>query len=73
MATEATTTESNVVDAQPRAERGKNETRRVRRGGHVPAVLYGAKKPTLTLSVDTSLLKAPCCTSTSSVLRWMSA
>ena len=48
----AATTESNLVEAQPRTERGKNETRRVRRGGRVPAVLYGAKKPSLTLSVD---------------------
>jgi len=48
----APTTESNLVEAQPRTERGKNETRRVRRGGRVPAVLYGAKKPSLTLSVD---------------------
>ena len=48
----ATTNETNLVEAQPRPERGKNEARRVRRGGRVPAVLYGAKKPTLSLSVD---------------------
>ena len=28
----ATTTATNLVEAQPRAERGKNEARRVRRG-----------------------------------------
>ncbi|MFI5088662.1 MAG: 50S ribosomal protein L25 [Terriglobales bacterium] len=48
----ATTTGTNLVEAQPRTERGKNETRRLRRCGRVPAVLYGAKKPSLTLSVD---------------------
>jgi len=48
----ATASEPNLVEAQPRPERGKNEARRVRRGGRIPAVLYGAKKPTLALSVD---------------------
>jgi large subunit ribosomal protein L25 len=48
----ATTDGTNSVEAQPRAERGKNEARRVRRSGRVPAVLYGAKKPTLAISVD---------------------
>jgi len=48
----ATTTARNLVEAQPRAERGKNEARRVRRVGRVPAVLYGAKKETLAISVD---------------------
>ena len=48
----ATACEIYLVEAQPRAERGKNEARRVRRSGRVPAVLYGAKKQTLALSVD---------------------
>jgi large subunit ribosomal protein L25 len=48
----ATASEINLVEAQPRTERGKNEARRVRRGGRIPAVLYGAKKQTLVLSVD---------------------
>jgi large subunit ribosomal protein L25 len=48
----ATTTASNLVEAQPRTERGKNEARRVRRGGRIPAVLYGAKKETVAISVD---------------------
>ena len=45
---------NNVVEAQPRSEtsRGKNEARRVRVGGRIPAVLYGAKKPTIALVVD---------------------
>jgi large subunit ribosomal protein L25 len=50
----ATATANNVVEAQPRQDssRGKNEARRVRAGGRIPAVLYGAKKPTLALVVD---------------------
>ena len=50
----ATATTSNVVEAKPRQDssRGKNEARRVRVGGHIPAVLYGAKKPTVALVVD---------------------
>ncbi len=50
----ATATVSNVVEAQPRQEsqRGKNEARRVRAGGRIPAVLYGAKRPTIALVVD---------------------
>lgn len=50
--TTATATETNTVEAQPRAERGKNQSRRVRRSGRIPAVLYGAKKETLAISVD---------------------
>ncbi len=50
----ATATANNVVEAQPRQDssRGKNEARRVRAGGHIPAVLYGAKKPTIALVID---------------------
>ena len=48
----ATASELKQVEAQPRPERGKNEARRVRRGGRVPAVLYGAQKQALSLSVD---------------------
>ena len=50
----ATSTPSNTVEAQPRqdASRGKNEARRLRASGRIPAVLYGAKKQTLALSVD---------------------
>jgi large subunit ribosomal protein L25 len=42
----------NVVEAQPRKPKNKNEARRVRRGGRVPAVLYGAKQEPLTISLD---------------------
>jgi large subunit ribosomal protein L25 len=43
-----------VVEAQPRADesRGKNEARRLRASGRVPAVMYGAKKQPLAVSVD---------------------
>jgi large subunit ribosomal protein L25 len=42
------------VEAQPRQDssRGKNEARRVRVSGRIPAVLYGAKKQTIALVVD---------------------
>jgi large subunit ribosomal protein L25 len=43
-----------VVEAQPRPDtsRGKNEARRLRTGGRVPGVLYGAKKQTVAVSLD---------------------
>jgi large subunit ribosomal protein L25 len=41
-----------VVEAAPRAQRGKNEARRLRVTGRVPAVLYGGKGKSITLSVN---------------------
>src|SRR5712692_428877 len=43
-----------VVEAQARPDnsRGKNEARRLRAGGRVPGVLYGAQKNTVAVSVD---------------------
>jgi large subunit ribosomal protein L25 len=43
-----------VVEARQREDssRGKNEARRLRASGRVPAVVYGAKKPSLAISVD---------------------
>ncbi len=43
-----------VVEAQPRPDssRGKNEARRLRASGRIPAVLYGAKKNAVAVSVD---------------------
>ena len=41
-----------VVEGTPRAERGKNEARRLRQTGKVPAVLYGGKGGPITLSVN---------------------
>src|SRR5215471_5298649 len=45
---------TEVVEAKPREDssRGKNEARRLRASGRVPAVVYGAKKPTVAVSVD---------------------
>jgi large subunit ribosomal protein L25 len=48
----ATATENNLVEAQPRTSGNKNEARRVRRSGKIPAVIYGAGKDALPLSLD---------------------
>jgi large subunit ribosomal protein L25 len=45
--------EKVVVEAAPRAQRGKNEARRLRATGRVPAVLYGGKGEAIPLSVNT--------------------
>ena len=50
--------EKVVVEAAPRAERGKNEARRLRASGRVPAVLYGGKGQAVTLSVNTKQVNA---------------
>jgi large subunit ribosomal protein L25 len=44
--------EKIVVEGAPRAQRGKNEARRLRQTGKVPAVLYGGKSGPITLSVN---------------------
>ncbi len=41
-----------TVVAEPRQGRGKNEARRTRKRGMIPAVLYGAKQETVPLSVN---------------------
>jgi large subunit ribosomal protein L25 len=41
-----------TVAAQPRASRGKNEARRTRRAGLIPAVVYGAYKDPVPVSVS---------------------
>jgi len=41
-----------IVTAQPRASRGKNEARRTRRSGLIPAVVYGAFKDPVAVSVS---------------------
>lgn len=48
------TTEVTLIEAQPRADeqRGKNEARRLRAQGRIPAVLYGARKDAVPVSVD---------------------
>lgn len=51
-----------IVEAAPRADRGKNEARRLRATGQVPAVLYGGKGEAVTLAVHakqvTSILRS---------------
>ena len=44
--------ESNVLEAQPREAGNKNDARRVRVSGKVPAVVYGAGKDAKPVSVD---------------------
>jgi large subunit ribosomal protein L25 len=41
-----------IVTAQPRAGRGKNEARRTRSAGLIPAVIYGAFKDPVAVSVS---------------------
>src|SRR2546423_10115284 len=44
--------EKIVVEGSPRALRGKNEARRLRQTGKVPAVLYGGKGAAPTLALN---------------------
>ena len=48
----ATATENSILEAQPRPAGNKNDARRVRRGGKIPGVLYGAGRQALTVSLD---------------------
>ena len=48
----ATTIEQNVLEAQPREAGTKNDARRVRREGKIPAVVYGAGKDALPVTID---------------------
>ena len=41
-----------TVGAEVRASRGKNEARRTRRAGKIPAVVYGAYKDPISVSID---------------------
>jgi large subunit ribosomal protein L25 len=45
---------NEVIEAQPRSaeSRGKNEARRVRAAGNIPAVVYGAKKDSVAVTVN---------------------
>jgi large subunit ribosomal protein L25 len=45
-----------TVEGKVREERGKNPARRSRRAGEIPAVLYGAKKDPVVLSVNAKQL-----------------
>lgn len=44
--------ETFVIDAQPRTEQGKGASRRLRRSGHVPAIVYGGEQPPQMLALD---------------------
>src|SRR4051794_38818280 len=48
----ATVTESSILEAQPRTPGNKNVARRVRRGGRIPGVVYGAGKQATTVTLD---------------------
>lgn len=48
----ATALETNVLEGQARKPGTKNEARRMRRDGKIPAVIYGAGKDSLSISVD---------------------
>ncbi|MBO0911198.1 MAG: 50S ribosomal protein L25 [Acidobacteria bacterium] len=47
-----TTPETNLLEAQPREAGTKNDARRVRSGGKIPAVVYGAGKQAMPVTVD---------------------
>jgi large subunit ribosomal protein L25 len=48
----ATVTDNNLLEAQPRTAGNKNEARRVRRSGKIPAVVYGAGQDSVPVAVD---------------------
>src|ERR1700749_2630227 len=48
----ATAIDTNLLEAKPRTPGNKNDARRVRRDGKIPAVVYGAGKDALSVSVD---------------------
>jgi large subunit ribosomal protein L25 len=48
----ASAIETNALEAQPRESGNKNQARRVRVSGKIPAVVYGAGKNSLPVSVD---------------------
>jgi large subunit ribosomal protein L25 len=47
-----------IVQGAPRDQRGKNEARRLRKRGNVPAVLYGGKGEALALAVNAKQVNA---------------
>ena len=47
-----------VVEGAPRSDRGKNEAKRLRLTGKVPAVLYGGKGEAIALAVNTKQVSA---------------
>jgi large subunit ribosomal protein L25 len=53
----ATATENSILEAHPRTAGNKNEARRVRRGGKIPAVVYGAGQDAVSVAVDPRQVK----------------
>ena len=53
----ATATEAKNIEGKPRSGGNKNDARRLRREGLIPAVLYGAGLEPLTISVDPKQMK----------------
>src|ERR1700680_3314117 len=47
-----------IVEGAPRSDRGKNEARRLRQTGKVPAVLYGGKGDSIALALNTKQIGA---------------
>ena len=47
-----------IVEGAPRSDRGKNEARRLRQTGKVPAVLYGGKGAAITLALNAKQIGA---------------
>jgi len=48
----STALETNLLEAHPREPGNKNQARRVRHDGKIPAVVYGADKSSLSVTVD---------------------
>ena len=53
----ATATQEKNIEAKPRQSGNKNDARRLRKDGLIPAVLYGANLEPLTISVDPKQMK----------------
>jgi large subunit ribosomal protein L25 len=51
-------TKELIIEAEPRTDLGKNESRRLRSAGKIPAVLYGGKGPSQPLTVDPRSVEA---------------
>jgi large subunit ribosomal protein L25 len=47
-----------IVEGAPRSDRGKNEARRLRLTGKVPAILYGGKGDAISLALNTKQIGA---------------
>ncbi len=41
-----------IINVEPRTEFGKNPSRRLRRAGMIPGIVYGSNKPPVPISVD---------------------